>query len=96
MAKKGEGKAHTYANACLRQLRSVCFTIRPVKAVHPVGAIIAGVLSAWASFNFLRGSLTGAPPMYSHGWVQRGLHFIAGIIFASLAVAAVFMLVGKW
>src|SRR5215469_3890176 len=73
----------------------VCF-VRPVRAVHPIGAVIAGILSVWASFNFLRGSLTGAPPMYSHGWVQRGLHFIAGIIFASLSVGALLMLTGKW
>ncbi len=72
------------------------FTIRAVKAVHLVGAQIAGMLSAWASFSFLRGSLTGAPPMYSRGWFKRALHFIAGIIFAALAVAAVFMLAGKW
>ena len=67
-----------------------------VKTVNPLGAIIAGILCTWASFTFLRGSLTGAPPMYSHGWVQRGLHFIAGIIFASLAVGALLMLTGKW
>jgi hypothetical protein len=33
--------------------------------------------------------------MYSRGCFQRGLHFAAGIIFASLAVAALFMLAGK-
>jgi len=74
----------------------VVFYNHPVKTVNPLGAIITGILCAWASFTFLRGSLTGAPPMYSHGWFQRGLHFIAAIIFASLAVGAVLMLTGKW
>jgi cell division protein FtsX len=66
-----------------------------VKAVHPIGAVIAGILSAWASFHLFRGSLKGAPPMYSHGWFQRGLHFMAGIIFACVAVAVVFILAGR-
>jgi len=72
------------------------FYNRTVKTANPVGAIITGILCAWASFTFFRGGLTGAPPMYSHGWFQRWLHFIAGIIFASLAVGAVVMLTGKW
>jgi hypothetical protein len=74
---------------------AVMCIVRPVK-VHPLGAAIAGILSAWASYNFLPGSLTGALPMYSHGWFQRRLYFIAGIIFGSMALASVFMLAGKW
>jgi hypothetical protein len=61
--------------------------VRPVRAVHPVGVSIGAIVFAWASFTFFRGSLTGDPPMYSRGWFERGLHFIAGIIFASMAVA---------
>ena len=67
-----------------------------MKANHIIGAVVAMVLSGYASFTFLRGSLTGAPPMYSHGWFRRGLHFVAGIIFAFLAIFAALKLAGKW
>ena len=45
---------------------------------HPISAAIALVLSAWASFTFLRSSITGAPPLYSSGWFAHALHFVAG------------------
>ena len=61
-----------------------------------IGAVVALVLSTWASFLFFRGSVTGAPPLYSRGPFQRALHFAAGIIFASLAVGIVLRIAGKW
>jgi len=51
---------------------------------HLIGALIALTFSTWASFSFFRGSITGAPPLYSRGWFQRGLHFAAGIIFGAV------------
>jgi len=61
-----------------------------------IGAAVALVLSTWASFLFFRGSATGAPPLYSRGPLQRGLHFVAGIIFASLAVGILLKIAGRW
>jgi hypothetical protein len=66
-----------------------------MKLDHPISASVALVLSAWASFMFFRGSITGAPPLYSQGWLQRGLHFAAGIIFGSLAIGIALKFVGK-
>jgi hypothetical protein len=60
-----------------------------------VGILVALALSLWAAFSFLRSSVTGAPPLYSKGPLQRTLHFIAGIIFAALALCPVVMLVKK-
>lgn len=60
-----------------------------------VGILVALALSLWAAFTFFRGSITGAPPLYSKGPLQRSLHFIAGVIFAALALGAVVMLVRK-
>ncbi len=67
-----------------------------MKLNQTIGAAVAMLLSGFASFVFFLGSLTGAPPMYSRGWFQRGLHFLAGIIFAALAVGAALRLAGKW
>lgn len=47
-------------------------------------------------YVFLRGSMAGAPPMYSRGPVQRILHFVAGIIFGVLAIGACLKLAGRW
>jgi hypothetical protein len=63
---------------------------------HLVGALIALGFSTWASFSFFRGSITGAPPLYSRGLVQRGLHFAAGIIFGALAIGVILKIAGKW
>jgi hypothetical protein len=63
---------------------------------HVIGALIAMVVSTWASFAFFRGSITGAPPLYSRGWFKRSLHFAAGIIFMSLAISIALLLAGKW
>ncbi len=63
---------------------------------HLVGALIALAFSAWASFSFFRGSITGAPPLYSKGWFLRGLHFVAGIIFGALAIGVILKVAGKW
>jgi hypothetical protein len=60
-----------------------------------IGPSIGSALSLWAAFIFLRGSITGAPPLYSKGLFQRTLHFVAGIIFAALAVSAIMMIVRK-
>ena len=60
-----------------------------------VGILVALTLSLWAAFTFFRSSITGAPPLYSKGPMQRTLHFTAGVIFAALAVGAVVMLVRK-
>ena len=54
---------------------------------HVIGALIAMVVSTWASFAFFRGSITGSPPLYSKGWFKRSLHFAAGIMFTSLEIA---------
>jgi len=62
---------------------------------HLIGALIALTFSTWASFSFFRGSITGAPPLYSRGWFQRGLHFAAGIIFGALAIGTVLKIAGK-
>jgi hypothetical protein len=43
--------------------------------IDSMGALIAFGLSAWASVLFIRGSVTGAPPLYSTGALQRSLHF---------------------
>ena len=55
---------------------------------HVLGLVVATLVSARASSWFLKGSLTGSPPLYSHGWLQRTLHFFAGILFAALALFA--------
>jgi len=57
---------------------------------------VAVVVTGWASYTFFKGSLTGAPLMYSHGWFQRVLHFAAGIIFGALAIGACLKLAGRW
>jgi hypothetical protein len=67
-----------------------------MKASHIIGYSVALLLSGWASYVFFRGSLTGAPPMYSHGWFQRVLHFTAGIIFGAFAIVAFLKLAGRW
>jgi hypothetical protein len=61
-----------------------------------IGAVVALILSTWASFLFFRGSITGSSPLYSRGPFQRSLHFAAGIIFASLAVGIALKIAGKW
>jgi uncharacterized membrane protein YfcA len=66
------------------------------QASHAIGALIGMVLSAWASFTFFRSSITGAPPLYSKGSFERSLHFVAGIIFGSLAIGIALKLGGKW
>jgi hypothetical protein len=67
-----------------------------MKAGQIFGFVIAIVVSTWASFSFFKGSLTGSPPLYSHGWLQRILHFVAGILFAAMAVFACLKLSGRW
>jgi hypothetical protein len=67
-----------------------------MEAAQVFGFVVAVFVSARASFHFLRGSITGAPPLYSHGWLQRILHFVAEIIFGALALAASLKLAGKW
>ncbi len=57
------------------------------------GILIALVLSLWAAFLFFRSSVSGRPPLYSKGILQRILHFIAGALFVALAFAAVAMLI---
>jgi hypothetical protein len=63
---------------------------------HLIGALIALAFSTWASFLFFRGSITGAPPLYSRGCFQRCLHSAAGIIFGALAIGMVLKIAGKW
>jgi len=63
---------------------------------HLIGAVIALILRVEASFSFFRGSVTGAPPLYSRGPFQRTLHFAGGIIFGSLAIGIVLKIAGKW
>jgi hypothetical protein len=70
-------------------------TERTMKMDHPIGAIVGMIASGWASVTFLRGSISGAPPLYSKGWPNRTLHFAAGIIFALLLVIIGVMLVRK-
>jgi hypothetical protein len=65
-----------------------------MKTPQVLGYLVA--VSAWASFSFLQGSITGSPPLYSHTWVQRILHFIAGIIFGAFAIAGAMKLAGRW
>jgi hypothetical protein len=65
-----------------------------MKAAQVFGFVLATLLSGWASFSFFKGSLTGSPPLYSHGWLQRTLHFAAGILFAALALFACLKLSG--
>jgi hypothetical protein len=67
-----------------------------MKTAQVLGYAIAVLVSVWASFSFLRGSITGAPPLYSHTWAQRIVHFIAGILFGALAIFAGLKLVGRW
>ncbi|HEY3930360.1 MAG TPA: hypothetical protein VGL89_18450 [Candidatus Koribacter sp.] len=50
--------------------------------------ILCFIVSLTAAVAFWRGSLTGAPPLYSKGVVERGLHFVAGILFAAIAIYA--------
>jgi hypothetical protein len=69
---------------------------KSMKTPQALGYVVAAVVSVWASFSFLRGSITGAPPLYSHTWSQRILHFIAGILFGALAIAAAMKLAGRW
>jgi len=56
-----------------------------MKAPQIFGWVVEVVVSAWASFSFLRGSITGAPRLHRHTWSQRILDFIAGILFGELA-----------
>jgi hypothetical protein len=72
---------------------SLAATVTPAR--HRLGALIGLVISSWASFTFFRGSVTGAPPLYSKGPLQRTLHFVAGIIFAALALEIGVMLAHK-
>ncbi len=67
-----------------------------MKAPQVLALLIAVLASGWASYVFFRGSLTGAPPMYSHGWFKRVLHFTAGIILGALAIGACLKLAGRW
>jgi len=67
---------------------------QPNKAGAIVGFVLATVVSAWASFSFFKGSLSGSPPLYSHGWLQRTLHFIGGVLFSVLALFACLKLLG--
>jgi hypothetical protein len=67
-----------------------------MKTPQIFGHVIAVIVSVWASFSFLRGSITGAPPLYSQTWTQRILHFIAGIIFGALAIFTALKLAGGW
>ena len=67
-----------------------------MKLDHLIGAAIALILSTWASFTFFRGSITGAPPLYSQGWFKRVLHFAAGIIFGALATGIALKIAGEW
>jgi hypothetical protein len=67
-----------------------------MKTPQILGYVISVLVSVWASFSFLRGSITGAPPLYSHTWAQRILHFIAGILFGALAIFAGLKLAGRW
>ena len=60
---------------------------------HTIGFLVAIALSLWAAFTFIRGSITGAPPLYSKGRFQRALHFTAGVIFAALAIGIGVLLV---
>jgi heme A synthase len=75
-------------------ITSMILAIR-MSAGHLMGILVALVLSLWAAFIFLRSSITGAPPLYSKGPLRRTLHFIAGVIFAALALGALAMLVRK-
>jgi hypothetical protein len=68
----------------------------PMKTPQIFGHLLAVIVSSWASFSFLRGSITGAPPLYSRTWAQRILHFIAGIIFGALAIGIAMKLAGRW
>jgi hypothetical protein len=67
---------------------------QPDKASAVFGFVLATVVSAWASFSFFKGSLRGSPPLYSHRWLQRTLHFAAGILFSVLALFACLKLLG--
>jgi hypothetical protein len=66
-----------------------------MKAFH-IRYSIAVLICGWASYTFFKGALTGAPPLHSHGWFQRVLHFAAGIIFGAFTVVACLMLAGRW
>ena len=66
-----------------------------MKATQVLGLVVAVLVSAWASYSFIRASITGAPPLYSQGWLQRILHFTAGLIFGALAFAACLKLAGR-
>ena len=67
-----------------------------MKAAQVFGFVVAALVSAWASLTFFRGSISGAPPLYSRGLLRRTLHFAAGIIFGALALYASLKLAGKW
>jgi hypothetical protein len=59
-----------------------------MKVPQVFGLVVAVLVSAWASISFFRGSIIGAPPLYSRGWWRRSLHFAAGILFGALTLAA--------
>jgi len=67
---------------------------QPNKVGSVFGFVLATLVTAWASFSFFNGSLRGAPPLYSHGWLERTLHFVAGILFSALALFACLKLLG--
>ncbi len=67
---------------------------RPDRLASIFGFVLAALVNAWASFSFFKGSLTGSPPLYSHGWLERTLHFLAGILFSALAIFACLKLLG--
>jgi len=75
-------------------ITSIFLAIR-MSTGRSVGFFVALAASLWAAFVFLRSSITGAPPLYSKGRWRRTLHFIAGVIFAVLAVGIGVMLVHK-
>jgi hypothetical protein len=67
---------------------------RPDRLASVSGFVLVTLVSAWASFSFFKGSLRGSPPLYSHGWLERTLHFVAGILFSALAIFACLKLLG--
>jgi hypothetical protein len=72
--------------------------ITPVARLSPantVGTLVAVILSCWAAFIFLRGSIAGVAPLYSKGLLERILHFTAGVAFSAIALYAAAILLRK-
>ena len=89
----------TWANKTTRESArwiSPAIALGEMKMPQRLGYVITVLVNVWASFSFLRGSSTGAPPLYSHlgrsGFCTSSQAFSLGHSPSSLGLK----LAGQW